>query len=69
VLDVPSPEIFIRAGEFFDLLTETRTLRNELPDPARITDTWTANVFIPDVSAQDKIRYRIKGRPKPPPAP
>ena len=58
-------EVGIPVGRSFDLLHETVKLGNDLPDTAKITDTWTANVFIPKVSATAKVKYRIRGRPKP----
>ena len=66
VLDIPEGfEVGIPAGKSFDLLHETVKIGNDLPDTAKITDTWTANVFIPKVTASAKVKYRIKGRPKP----
>ena len=66
VLDIPEGfEVGIPVGRSFDLLHETVKLGNDLPDTAKITDTWTANVFIPKVSATAKVKYRIRGRPKP----
>ena len=57
------PEVFLRPGQSVDLLHESVTLRNVLASPAKITDTWTANVLIPNVSASKKLRYSIRGRP------
>ncbi len=57
------PEVFLRPGQSVDLLHESVTLRNVLASPAKITDTWTANVSIPSTSASKKLRYSIRGRP------
>jgi hypothetical protein len=38
-------------------------MRNVLPDTAKIKDTWQANVFIPEVSAEKSVSYQVRGRP------
>ena len=57
------PQVFLRPGQSVDLLHESVTLRNVLGSPAKITDTWTANVLIPNISASKKLKYSIRGRP------
>jgi hypothetical protein len=61
----PAGTVFLRPGESIDLFEQPVTLSNVLTSTARISDTWTANVQIPEVSFDDTFRYRIKGSPQP----
>jgi hypothetical protein len=63
VLNLPS-EIGIPPGQSFDLLNETVLMRNVFPDVAKLTDKWTVNVFIPEISDDASVKYRIRGRPR-----
>jgi hypothetical protein len=67
VIDVPAADILIPPGQFFDLVHDTKTMQNVLPDVANVADTWTANIFLPEASADAKLRYKIRGRPRPTP--
>ena len=62
-------EIFLRPGESADLFHQPVTLRNVTGTTAKIKDTWTANVLIPQFSVDNKLKYSIKGRPGVQPAP
>src|SRR5438128_2995767 len=63
VLNLPS-EVVVPVGGFFDLLTEQVRVRNVFPDIAQITDTWKVDVFLPHVSDDTKLKYRIRGAPR-----
>jgi hypothetical protein len=64
VLQVPTGAgVTVPAGKSFDLFHQTVQMRNVLPDTAKIKDTWRATVFIPEVSAEKSLSYRIRGRP------
>ena len=64
VLTLPTgAQAVVPVGQSIDLLRETVRMRNVLPDTAKIEDTWQATVSIPQVSAEKKLRYRIRGRP------
>jgi hypothetical protein len=56
-------EVFLEPGQSIDLLNQPFTLRNTLPDTAKITDTWTAAILIPPDSASRTLKYKIRGRP------
>jgi hypothetical protein len=56
--------VTVPVGKSFDLFHQTVQMRNVLPDTAKIKDTWEANVFIPEVSAEKSLSYRIRGRPR-----
>jgi hypothetical protein len=62
VLQSTGTDIFVTPGKSVDLLHEPVTLRNELSSTAKITDTWTANVLIPGISASKKLKYGIRSR-------
>jgi hypothetical protein len=64
VLQVPTGAgVTVPVGKSFDLFHQTVQMRNVLPDTAKIKDTWRATVFIPEVSAEKSLSYRIRGRP------
>jgi hypothetical protein len=62
-------ELFIPPGHSEVLFHQPVRLKNVLADQARITDNWTANVFIPGISASHKLTYAIRPRPTAAPAP
>jgi len=65
VLQVPAGAgVTVPVGQSFDLLHQTVQMRNVLPDTAKIKDTWRATVFIPEVSAEKSLSYRVRGRPQ-----
>ena len=53
----------VPVGKSFDLFHQTVQMRNVLPDTAKVKDTWQANVFIPEVSAEKGLSYQVRGRP------
>lgn len=64
VLQVPAGTgVTVPVGKSFDLFHQTVQMRNVLPDTAKIKDTWQANVFIPEVSAEKSLSYQVRGRP------
>jgi hypothetical protein len=64
VLQLPAgASLLLPAGKSFDLFHQTVQMRNVLPDSAKIKDTWRATVFIPEVSAEKSLSYRVRGRP------
>lgn len=62
VLATP-PVLFLGPGDTVTLLDQPVVLRNVFPDVARMVDTWTANTTLPMFSAQDTVKYKIRGRP------
>ncbi len=64
ILDIGTGrEAFVPAGGSIELFHQPVTLTNVLGSTAILKDTWTANVFIPSISADDTLKYRIRGRP------
>lgn len=63
-LPLPGAQIFLLPGESIDLLNGPVKLRNEFSGTAKMTDTWTVNITIPEVSEQAVLKYRIRGRPR-----
>ncbi|HKA29251.1 MAG TPA: hypothetical protein VKH82_07745, partial [Candidatus Binatia bacterium] len=64
VLQVPAGTgVTVPVGKSFDLFHQTVQMRNVLPDTAKVKDTWQANVFIPEVSAEKGLSYQVRGRP------
>jgi hypothetical protein len=57
-------QVFLVPGQSVDLLQQPFTLRNTLGDKAKLTDTWTANIFIPATSVSSTLKYKIRGRPQ-----
>jgi hypothetical protein len=62
-------EIFIPPGKSVDLFHQPVKLRNVTGTTAKIKDTWTANVLIPELSIDRSLQYKIRGRPEVAPAP
>jgi hypothetical protein len=57
--------LFLGPGESVVLLDQSVTLRNVFPDTAKMLDTWTATSTLPEFTADDTVKYRIRGRPTP----
>ena len=65
VLTLPAgAQAVVPVGQSIGLLRETVRMRNVLPDTAKIKDTWQATVFIPQVSAEKSLSYKVRGRPQ-----
>lgn len=70
ITDLTPADLLVEPGESVTLYSQTVTLSNVFTDTARMKDTWTATVFLPPgVSADKMVRYKIRGRPRPVPAP
>jgi hypothetical protein len=63
-----TPSVVVGIGESVDLVDTTVAVENVFPNVARISETWTVNTFNGG-AAEDRLRYRIKGRPLPPAGP
>ena len=62
-------EIFLTPGKSIDLFHQPVSLRNVTGTTAKIKDTWTANVLIPELSIDRSLQYKIRGHPEVAPAP
>jgi hypothetical protein len=63
-----TPAIVVGIGESVDLVDEMVPVANVFPNVARIRELWTVNTFNAG-TAEDKLSYRIRGRPQVAPAP
>jgi len=55
------PELTLGVGESLDLFVKSATLKNLLPDDARIKETWNADIFNISNDPSATLRYRIRG--------
>jgi hypothetical protein len=66
MLDFPpdDAEIYMLPGETRTLVSGTALLRNRFKSTAAMTDTWTVKVRIPNLTFENSIKYKIRGRPQ-----
>jgi hypothetical protein len=56
--------VCVRIGRSVELLNETVTVDNVLPDTAHLSDTWTATALNDSMSRQASFKYAIRGKKK-----